>query len=515
MKTTVVIYICIIISIFFATGLTAQTNLYVSKQTGQRTSYSGSYSKTTDRYSHGTTTFSQNDKLDVSVTPSDLSIGTNSTKNWSGTIAPNVANAPTAGSSESTTLTANYNVFYSRPAGMSSAGSVVSTYTCGGTCSAHSGSPPGNHEIVNETGTRSISFNIISIKVKISGKPSACKGDTLQYTATAYPGNGTGVLSWSNGSVSNTIQVVAKNSDVKVSVTYTVSGVSYSDSFTTTVSVPGPWTRGLGSPTFTAWQNQLNKVDKIKKGAKDAIQAIPAKITVKGPEFSFAYEEKDCCKDGNITVKGEKKVSGTISGGIYANDVPLAPPPWTGSFGKTIQRYGYVFKLEIAYGLLLDVGGEFKGTIGYRINECVPEDCFTGDIGLNFPITLAIKASGTACIVAAYRPSQRCKGTKVDGTRCNRMTTNKCGYCSNSNGPNVPPHTSQSWWCFGCPSFNVTPASISSNVYGNVTYNKNSCTDGFGASCGIGPVVFTASVGVLGYNLSWSYEIWGGAQLYP
>ena len=491
-----------------------QTTLYVSKQTGQTTSYSGSYSKTTDRYENGTSTFAANDKLVVSVNPPGLSIGTNSTKSWNGTIKANVANAPEPGSSIISTLTVNYNVNYSRPAG-GSAGTVTSTYTCGGGCPAHAGIPPGNHEMVNEVGTKTKDFNIISIKIKISGSPAACKGDSLTYTATTYPGGGVGLITWSNGGTGTSTLVVAEKTDIHLTATYTVSGISYTDSFTTIVGVPGPWVRGIGSPGWAGWDKQMLKVEKIKAEAKKAIQAIPAQITIKGPEFSFAYEQKDCCKDAVITPTGERKVTGTISGSIYANDVALAPPPWTASFNKNIQRYGYVFQLKINYGLLLDIGGEFKGSIGYRANLCVPEDCFTGEVGLNFPITLAIKASGTVCIISATRPSQRCKGTKVDGTRCNRMTTNSCGYCSNSNGPSVPLHTTQSWWCIGCPSFNVTPASISSNVYGGVTYNKNTCTDGFAAEAGIGPVTFTASVGVLGYNLSWSYEIWSGAKIYP
>jgi len=520
MKNLIVKYSCLTflfyVSVFQILAQSTAVDLYISKQTGQSTSYSGSYSKSTDRYEHGTATLSAAGPIIYNVTPSSLDISTNSSKSWSGDIKGDVPNGPAPGSSESATLTLDYDVFFSRPSGASTEGVVLSTYDCGGACSIHHSDPPatsGMHQMVEAVGQRSKSFNVISIKIKIDGKPDACQGDSLTYTAITYPSGGS--ILWSNGKTTSSILIVAGKSNINIWAKYTISGISYTDSFTTNVSVPSGWETGIGVPSFTAWQNQLNKVDNIKNKTKEAITAIPANIEIKGPDFSFSFQKKDCCKDGIVTDDGEKQVSGTISGSISATDVALAPPPWTASFNKNIQRYGYVFEVKVNYGLLLDVAGEFKGSIGYRVNECVPEDCFTGDIGLNFPITLSLKASGYACIKSANAPVRRCKGKNSDGSRCSRTTTNKCGYCSQYNGPNVPLHTSQSWWCFGCPTFNITPASISSNIYGQVTYNKNSCTDGFAAACGIGPVVFTASVGVLGYTLSWSHQIWSGAQLYP
>ena len=56
------------------------SNLYISKQTGQSTSFTGSSSKTTDKYEHGTLVLQTNGPISITVNPEDLSIGTNQAK---------------------------------------------------------------------------------------------------------------------------------------------------------------------------------------------------------------------------------------------------------------------------------------------------------------------------------------------------------------------------------------------------------------------------------------------------
>lgn len=482
------------------------TPLYVSKQTGEKTTYSGSYDKTTDKYESGTVTLTTEGPINYSVDPEDLSIGTEESKSWTGQISPDTENAPEPGGTVQANLVVNYDINYSRPEGSGGGGTVVSTYECSPHakkgCATHAEN--GTHELVNEVDKQYVPFDVISIKVDISGPATVCKGDTVEYTASAYPGTGT--VTWSNGTTGNSATYVITE-PVTVSATYEIEGVTFSDSISVNVTGGSPWVFGVGVPSFEGWTKQLTKVEKIKATTKVVLSKAPGSIEVTGPTIGFSYEQRDCCADGVPKENGEKKVTGTITGGIYAKDIPCASPPWTAQIELNKQMYGYVFSISFKYGLFLNAGAELAGSIGYKVNECKGEDCFTGSIGLNFPISFTLKGGGSICLQSANASAGMCKGTNQDGSACGNSTKNNCGYCYQ--------HTSQSWWCFTCPSFEVAPAAISSNLYGSVTYNEESCDAGFKASAGIGPVIFTTGASVLGYTFSWSYEIWKGMEFYP
>lgn len=489
----------------------AQQIFYTSVQGKQVDGgYTGSYSKSTDNYEHGTTTLTKSGPIVYSVTPAGLTIGTNESKTWNGTVTADPDNIPAAGTTVPAKLSANYTIGYSRPKGAGGGGAVISTHECGG-CAYHGEGNKGEHEVVEKNGTDSLTFSVVSIQLNIEGKDSVCEGDTVIFTATEYPGGGT--TTWFDGSTGTTCRWVADASR-DITATYAVGGVTYTDTRPITVKDPGNWARGVGVPSFEGWTHQINKVEEIKNKTKNALYAIPAEVVVTGPEVSFSYGVVDCCNEGTMIDDGQSEVEGTITAGLTAN-VPMASPPWTAQINIVKQKYGYIFLLKLKYGLFLNAGINFTGSLGYRADECVPEDCFTGSIGLDCPLTLSLTASGEASITRAGARAKPCKGTNVGGSHCGRTTTNWCGYCSEYNGPGVPVHTSQSWWCLPNPSFNVTPASLSTSFYGKVTYNADSCSSGWDFGVGIGPVTFTASVSLLDYELSWSYPIWAGCQIYP
>jgi hypothetical protein len=445
-----------------------------------------------------------------SITPAALSIGTNESKTWNGTVNANAAAVAGEGVTVPAKLKGDYIISYSRPQGSESGGTVLSTHECSG-CSYHGPGVNGTHEIVKKTGTDSLALSVISIKLKVNGKPKVCAGDTIEYTATTYPSTG-GTVTWSTGQTGQSTKFVATN-DVTVIATLSIGGVSYTDSMQVKVTAMNTWETVAGFPGFKGWETALTKVEEIKKQTKLVLEAVPAKVTVKGPDVAFSYAQKNCCVDGVVIPNGEKKAGVSITGGIYGK-VPMLAPPWTAQFNLQKQKYGFVFSVQCEYGLFLDVGAEGKGDLGYRANECIPEDCLTGGIGINFPVKLSVTAQGSVCLQSASSPSVQCSGTTQNGARCGRNTTNSCGYCSSSNN-GAPLHTTQSWWCFSCPSFAITPAALSTNFFGKVTYNEKTCTDGLAASAGMGPVTFSTSINVLGYEFGWSYDIWGGGNIYP
>ncbi len=489
----------------------AQYNLYYSVQNGgSSSSFTGSYSKTTDHYEHGTMTATPTGPIIANITPTPFAIDINSSKTWTGTIKVDPATAPAAGSMATASLKGHFDIFYSCLVPCSF-GTAVGAPWWVYTSNTASSTDSVQHQMYELTGDSIYNFNVYSLLLKISGKKLVCKGDTVIYTTTTYPSGG--AIKWSDGKTSSSDTLVLTKTTT-LTATYIIQGISYSDTITTNVSSPGNWVTTLDLPKIPGWDKTLKTINEIKVKTKNVLYAVPAKIEIRGPEVTFSAKERDCCKDGIIIKNGEAEVGITATGSIGATDVPLASPPWTAAIDIYKQRYGYTFEISLKYGLFLTAKAGITGNLKYRINQCIPEDCLGGSIGLNTNISFQIKASGNACIVSANRTARRCKGITQTGARCGRRTTNLCGYCSNYNGPGVPLHTSQSWWCFSCPSFDITPAKIASSLYAKVGYNDRNCTEGYTARVGIGAVVFSTSVGILGYNLSWSYTIWSGADIY-
>ena len=489
-----------------------QNNLYISKQGNQVGSYySGSYSKSTDNYENGTMTITATGPITHTIDPAALTIGTNQSKSWTGQVKPNPAAIAGAGLTVDAQLKGNYTIQYSRPKGTENDGTILSTHTCSG-CAYHGTGNHGEHEIVQKNGVDSLQFSVISIKLELSGDTLVCDNDTVEYTATVYPSTG-GTVTWSTGQTGNKIKIRLKK-DTDLTATLAIGGVTYSDTLHVRVQPMPDWDT-YKLTVFEGWSKEFaEKAKEIKKITNGVMKNVPAKVTVKGPEASFTASIRDCCKQGVLVDSGQTKGEAVIAGSVEAS-VPMLSPPWTAQIEIRKQKYGYVFTLSLKYGLFLDMAANLEGRLGYMQDACIPDECMTGGLGLDIPLKLSATASGTVCIASANRPSSQCSGITVAGNRCERLTTNLCGYCSSSNGPNVDKHTSQSWWCWGCPEFEVTPAALSTNLYGSIDYNKNSCNEGMTATAGIGKVVFTASVGVAGYNLDWEYEIWGGAQIYP
>lgn len=220
------------------------TTLYYSKQTGQFTSFNGSYSKQTDQFENGTVTLSTSGPVTYSITPAALSIQPNQNKTWTGTVSVDPASAPAPGNQVAAAIIANYQMGYSRPYGTGTNGTVTSTYYCSsngsasgtGGCAYHNGHP-GVHEIVSDAGQQTLNFNVISIKADIPD--TICLGKTAVNTVTAdcYPATG-GTVAWSSTSAAvqimnpNQMTATIKLSDTTVKnavvqVTYSIGGVSY------------------------------------------------------------------------------------------------------------------------------------------------------------------------------------------------------------------------------------------------------------------------------------------------
>ncbi|MBI3232745.1 MAG: hypothetical protein HYZ42_01675, partial [Bacteroidetes bacterium] len=106
-------YLSIICLLLFSVKVSAQTSLYYSSQNNQSSQYSGSYSKTTDKYEEGTVNLTTTGP--ITVNPTQVSMSPNQSQTWNGVVKPNTTSGLTPGSSSAATVSGNYDIKYSRP----------------------------------------------------------------------------------------------------------------------------------------------------------------------------------------------------------------------------------------------------------------------------------------------------------------------------------------------------------------------------------------------------------------
>jgi len=224
--------------------------LYVSKQTGEKTTFSGFYEKQTDKYEEGDVSIFTLGPVNYTVTPGALAIQPNEYKKWNGTIAPDVDSAGKPGTTVIAQLVADYDIKYSRAYGESSGGTVISTYSCsdnapsgssgssGTGCQKHNG-VPGTHEMVNETGRKSKEIEVVSILADLSDTICLGKLGKGPAAGTFIPEKG-GTYLWTslhpkvtieNPTAENPIITILDTSihNAKVKVKYDIDGVTYTD----------------------------------------------------------------------------------------------------------------------------------------------------------------------------------------------------------------------------------------------------------------------------------------------
>jgi hypothetical protein len=233
----------------------SNTSLYLSKQTNQYSSFTGSDSKTTDKHENGSVIVSTSGPIKYSVTPADFSIGPNQTKTWTGIISPDMSAAPAAGSSASGSITGHFQVHYK----------------VGGVFDPSTGKWVVDGVDKDTSGDVTENFTVYSIKASLPD--TICIGSSMQGSATVvtFPANGEGATyNWEIIGTSIAISLTNTNSQtvsismadssimVPIKVTYTIQGVEYS---TTSIvkhctcqcgNITGGMTFGPISATFNA-----------------------------------------------------------------------------------------------------------------------------------------------------------------------------------------------------------------------------------------------------------------------
>lgn len=441
----------IFLLLFIPCSLDAQIPLYISKQTGEKSSYSGSRSKTTDQYESGSVNIVVEGPVEYTLTPNQTSIGPEETVHWQGSVRAS-GTAPAPGNSADAKIKGNYNVTYSR-VGDGTGPDVVSTYT-----STNEDGEEVTHEIVNKTGTESRDFKVYSIKVKMDAPHKVCKGDTVKLKATGYPD--VGYYDWSNGKTGEEIELKLNNTKT-FKVTYSIEEVTYSDQKQVLVFAPGSW-EVQASQSAEIPSTIMDKINYYKN-------AIPGgdRLNLNKGEYSLAMKVRDCCHDGQVKTAGETMGEGSITVGIEGEDIPI--PSWSVPVSVYGSVAGNSFGLEINVGAFWNWNVTLTGTGGKRVNMCVPEECLYGQVGLGASVMLKLKCEAMACIDTWF-------------------TSEQCG------------------------GIDIEPASISASTGGDIKYDE--CT-GLQMNAYLGKVVATINIPLPGPDYTWNYTITNGIQLYP
>ncbi len=213
----------IVLSLLSSVSVLHAQKLYVSKQTGEYSSYTGSQSKTTDKNENGTVTITTQGPILYSVTPNDFTIGPNETKTWVGKVYPDVSNSPAPGLSAPAKLNGHFQVHFKS----------------GGIWDAEENRWVQEGKVSDQSGDVPFDFNVYSIKVSIPDTICIGQSKTGEVDALPYPENDGGSFSWSvlSGtavSLSNTnsktvtIKLNDTTSLTPIKVVFVIQGVSYS-----------------------------------------------------------------------------------------------------------------------------------------------------------------------------------------------------------------------------------------------------------------------------------------------
>jgi hypothetical protein len=297
MNKTSTLFFFLLFTFMFAQGQyvpVGTIDIYISKQTGQTSVFSGSATKKTDQYENGTTTITVNGPLEYTLTPNDISIGPNQEKTWFGSVFGNVGAAPAPGSSVEASIVGNYAVQYSRP----------------------NASAPTGHEIVNKNGTETANFKIHSINVDCIDSLSICKGFSKIIPATGYPEGGKytwsaqGALTTKPGTAENEIEVVAVGNGIgSVKVTYSIGGVSYSKTVTITITDEPIAIKTLDTLYLIPNETGSIKPEATPKGGVYKWEVSGKATLVSGPFNYVAF-----VKGGDYGETGLAKVTYTVCG---------------------------------------------------------------------------------------------------------------------------------------------------------------------------------------------------------
>ena len=200
--------------------------LYISTQTGEYTSFSGSAERSSGKYEEAKANLSVKGPIKFSVDPGNFTIGHDETKQWHGKIYPDAKNAPKAGNADTAALMATYNIDYIK-------GRVLSL--------ANGQEKKPGVEVVSK-GIAVANFIVYSVNVKLSSNTySICgRGNTIK--ATGYPAGGeytwkslTGAVKLSPSGTAGNVNIVFDYNNIgttdkdTVVVKYSISGVNYSD----------------------------------------------------------------------------------------------------------------------------------------------------------------------------------------------------------------------------------------------------------------------------------------------
>lgn len=208
--------------------------LYMSKESGLFTSITGKYEKVADAFEEGSCVLTANGPILYTVNPNP-NYGPQSTTNWTGTVKPDVAGGPAAGTTASASLTGDYTVKYSKPGNLGGVVRTCDAYYIDASGSVHDPHGCGGfHTIITQSGSGTINYDVVSILITLPAE-FECKDGQLTLSAEkVYPDGGYYLWNTPRGQFSGATATInvdpVLDAGKTISVTYTVEGVPYTAS---------------------------------------------------------------------------------------------------------------------------------------------------------------------------------------------------------------------------------------------------------------------------------------------
>ena len=205
-------------------------DLYVSTQTGEFTSFSGTGTKTTDQFESGKCDILVDGPIKYTLNPNEMSIGPSQTITWTGKVMVDLAAAPPPGFTSPGAITGNWEVKYKR----------------GGQYDPVKGQWVVEGYMTSNSGNVRLDFVVTSVNVVISDTVG-CSGEPFDVHGEGFTPGGAykwfsndpnvSIMSFNGGTC--TVELLNDAKQGSISCKYTVGGVSYTRS-ATLLTMNGP-----------------------------------------------------------------------------------------------------------------------------------------------------------------------------------------------------------------------------------------------------------------------------------
>jgi hypothetical protein len=195
-------------------------------------------------------------------------------------------------------------------------------------------------------------------------------------------------------------------------------------------------------------------------------------ISFTGGTGGFSVQGKDCCTAATGPIEnGEVEAEGSFSLGFSIDNLPIGP--WSFAVDQDFDFLVGEVSLDMLFGIILDAGFSFGGSLGRLTSECAPgEDCTFGSASGSGALSVKAILEAIVCVHIMF----------VEEV---------------------------------CQGLSVTPAELEMSMSASATFNRPTCDSGLRTCFTAGAVTARASISLdVGGSRTYSIsrQVFAGAQ---